>query len=385
MRNYKFRIYPNKTAQKILGDIFYGHRCLYNKALEQRITAWKETELSLTAFDQNKSLNQVRKTKFPQVNCTSFQQTMRRLDIAFQAFYRKTKKHRPCEKPGFPRFKPETRFNSIVFRNNDGARIKSSKLVITNCPPIRVKWHRDIPEDVVVIKQIRILRKGTKWFVCVALEGNFTSQHRKTRSVIGIDLGITHLATTSDGVFYDSPKFYIKSQKRLRVLQRSVARKKKGSKSRGIAVQHLAKLHEHIANQRADFLHKLTFNLAQNHDAIVLEDLTLAFMNRNRYLAKSSLDVAMGTFTQMLEYKAESAGVQVVKVDPKFTSQVCSSCGQIVKKSLATRTHKCDCGLVLDRDVNAAKNILQRGASLLGSITWAEVGPCVPPQAVCFS
>ena len=380
MRTYKYRIYPNKTAKKHLDEVFYGHRCLYNKALEQRITAWKESELSLTFYDQNKSLNQVRKTKYQKVNCTSFQQTMRRLDIAFKAFFRRLK---AGEKPGFPRFKPASRFNSIVFKAGDGARIKNGKLILTNCPPIRVKWHREIP-DSAAVKQIRILRKNGKWYVCLALEGDFTVDRKPTGKAIGIDLGISHLVTTSNGEFFDSPKHYINAQKKLRVLQRSVARKKKDSKSRHQAVQRLARFHEHIANQRADFLHKLTYRLVRENDSIVLEDLTLAFMNRNKHLAKSSLDVAMGQFTQMLEYKAESAGVQVVKVDPKHTSQVCSACGQIVKKSLATRTHRCDCGLVLDRDVNAARNILQRGASLLGDVTWAD-GPSVPPQAVCFS
>ena len=380
MRTYKYRIYPNRTARKHLDEVFYGHRCLYNKALEQRITAWKESELSLTFYDQNKSLNQVRKTKYPKVNCTSFQQTMRRLDIAFKAFFCRLKAEK---KPGFPRFKPASRFNSIVFKANDGARIKNGKLILTNCPPIRVKWHREVP-DGVVIKQIRILRRNGKWYVCLALEGDFITDRKPTGKAIGIDLGISHLVTTSDGKFFDSPRHYINAQKKLRILQRSVSRKKKGSNSRRLAVQRLAKFHEHIANQRADFLHKLTRRLVRDNDAIVLEDLTLAFMNRNKYLAKSSLDVAMGKFIQMLEYKAESAGVRVVKVDPKHTSQVCSSCGQIVKKSLSVRVHRCDCGLVLDRDVNAAKNILQRGASLLGDVTWAS-GPCVSPQAVCFS
>lgn len=365
----------------MLVEIFYGHRCLYNKALEQRINAWRVYGLSLTCFDQNKSLNQVRKTKYPKVNCTSFQQTMRRLDIAFKAFFRRVK---AGDKPGFPRFKPASRFNSIVFRVNDGAKISNGKLVLTKMPPIRVKWHRDLPAGVCV-KLIRIVKKNGHWYVCLSVDADFHETREPTGKAVGIDLGISHLATTSDGEFFDSPKFYIKAQKRLRVLQRAVARKKKGSNSRRKAVTALARFHEHIANQRADFLHKLTRRLVNSYDGIAMEDFTLAFMNRNRHLAKSSLDVAMGAFTQMLEYKAESAGIKLVKVDPKHTSQACSRCGQIVKKSLSVRTHKCDCGLILDRDVNAARNILQRGASLLGDLTWTEVGSCVSPQAVCFS
>jgi len=365
MRNFKYRIYPNKTAVRLLDNIFHGHRCLYNKALEQRIDAYKNYELSLTFYDQNKSLNQVRKNKFPQVNCTSFQRTMRRLDLAFKAFFRRLKSG---EKPGFPRFKSQYRFNSIAFKAGDGANIKNDKLILTKCPPIRIKWHRDLPEDS-VIKQICIIRKNKRWYICLSVDTDFSWNRKKTGKSVGIDLGISHLVTTSEGEFFDSPKFYINAQKKLRVLQRSVSRKKKGSNSRRKAAKLLADFHEHIANQRRDFLHKLSYNLVKRFDFIFMEDLKLAFMNRNKHLAKSSLDVAMGQLTDMLEYKAESAGVQVTKVDPKYTSQVCSRCGTIVKKSLSTRTHKCDCGIVLDRDHNAAINILTRGASLLDGVT----------------
>ena len=380
MRTCKYRIYPDKTAGKMLDEIFHGHRCLYNKALEQRINAWKVYGLSLKAFGQCKSLNQVRKVKYPKVNCASFQQTMRKPGIAFQAFFRRVK---AGEKPGFPRFKPASRFNSIVFRPNDGAGIKNGKLILAKTPPVRIKWHRELPEDA-AIKQVRILRKNHKWFICLAAGAGFTAGRQSAGSVAGIDLGINHLAAASDGKFYDSPKFCINAQKELRALQRSVSRKKKGSNSRRKAAGALAKFHEHIKNQRADFLHKLAFNLVNKHDAIVLEDLALAFMNRNKHLAKSSLDAAMGNFAQMLEYKAESAGVRVVKADPGHTSQVCPRCGQTVKKPLAVRTHRCNCGLTLDRDVNAAINILHRGASLLGDLT-CLVAERVSPQAVCFS
>ena len=380
MRTCKYRIYPDKTAGKMPDGIFHGHRCLYNKALEQRINAWKVYGLSLKAFGQCKSLNQVRKVKYPKVNCTSFQQTMRKLDIAFQAFFRRVK---AGEKPGFPGFRPASGFNSIVFRPDDGARIKNGKLILAKTPPVRIKWHRELPEDA-AIKQVRILRKNHKWFICPAADAGFTAGRQSAGSVAGIDPGTNHPAAASDGKFHDSPTFCINAQKEPRVLQRSVSGKKKGSNSGRKAVGALAGFHEHIKNQGAGFLHKPAFNLVNKHDAVVPEDLAPAFMNRNKDLAGSSPDAAVGNFAQMLEYKAESAGVRVVKADPGHTSRVCSGYGQTVRKSPAARTHRCNCGLTLDRDVNAAINILHRGASLLGDLM-CLAAERVSPQAVCFS
>jgi len=312
------------------------------------------------------------------------QQLLRRLDKSFKAFFRRVKNG---EKPGFPRSKHPDRFHSIEFKPKDGCQIKEienkNKLFITHVGPVRIKWHRDFPEQS-VLKHIVVSRKHSKWFICLQIEIP-DSINVSGGSQIGIDLGISHLITTSDGEHIDSPKHYVNGQKRLRVLQRSVSRKKRGSKNRQKAVRLLGKHHEYISNCRDDFLHKTTRHLVDNYGPIVMEDLSLGFMLKNRHLAKHASDVAMGKFTSFLEYKAEEAGVQVIKVDPKYTSQECSECGKRVKKTLSERVHNCPhCDLEIDRDHNAAKNILKRGASLLESLT-CHISECVGSQAHGFS
>jgi putative transposase len=186
---------------------------------------------------------------------------------------------------------------------------------------------------------------------------------------VGIDMGIRHALALSDGTTIDSPKCLQQSLAKVRRLQRQVARRKKGSRRRRQAIRQLAKQQEHMANQRRDWWHKVTRRLVDNYDTIVIEDLRLNFMlqacpegRRNGNLARSAHDVSLGMFRELLGYKAMEAGVEIVTVSPAYTSQLCSGCGCLVPKSLGVRTHSCpDCGLTLDRDVNAALNILSAG------------------------
>jgi len=384
IRTYRYRIYPNKTHRDLLGNIFDFQCTLYNQALHNRTETYKTTKKSLSYVDQWNIFKQARRDVFPHVNATSMQQLLRRLDKSFKAFFRRIKSGK---KSGFPRFKPRNRFHSIEFKPSDGCKIASvdgkQKLSVTHVGLIRIKWHRDLPDDS-VIKHIVISNKHGKWFVCLQFEIP-DSEKVSDDPAIGIDLGINHLVATSDGDFIDSPKHYIASQRKFRILQRSVSRKKRGSNRRKESVRLLGKQHEHIANCRDDFLHKTTRKLVDNYGIIAIEKLTLAFMTKDKFIAKSAHDVAIGKFTSMLEYKAEEAGVQVVKVDPKNTSQLCSQCNKIVKKDRGVRVHKCPhCGLILDRDINAAKNILQRAASVLEPLT-CRITESVGSQAVCFS
>jgi putative transposase len=206
---------------------------------------------------------------------------------------------------------------------------------------------------------------------------------------VGIDVGIKCIAATSDGVIYDNPKWLREAQRELRVKQRKLSRRKLGSNRRAKAKQEVTKLHEKIANQRSDHLHKITRELVEQYGFIAIEDLSLAFMNRNRHLALSSYDAGLGMFRSYLEYKAADAGVEVVAVNPSYTSQVCSGCGCLVPKKLSVRTHRCsDCGLELDRDVNAAVNILTKAKQTLGQsvrdVTWTELRSCVSREAVAL-
>jgi len=201
---------------------------------------------------------------------------------------------------------------------------------------------------------------NARWYVCLMLErSDLPRSHAPRGKQVGIDVGLKTLAALSEGEPIDNPRWLRASLAQLRRMQRHTSRQVKGSHRQRKAYPHLARLHEHVANQRADYLHKAANDLVRAYDLIAIEDLSLGFMNRNRRLSLSSYDAGFGLLRHMLEYKAESAGVQVIAVEAANTSQACSGCGKMVPKGLSVRVHECpDCGLVLDRDVNAARNIL---------------------------
>jgi len=207
-------------------------------------------------------------------------------------------------------------------------------------------------------------------------------QRKSTGKQVGIDVGLKSIAALSTGEWIENPRWLHSSLARLRRLQRRASRQVTGSQRQHKTYRQIARLHERITNQRMDFLHKVSRRLVDEFDLIAIEDLTLAFMNRNPHLALASHDAGVGILRQMLEYKAESAGIPLVAVNPANTSQVCSGCGSIVPKDLSVRVHACShCGLVLDRDVNAARNILtlafQNPLGRSGqAVTWAAA-PCV--------
>jgi putative transposase len=222
---------------------------------------------------------------------------------------------------------------------------------------VRVRWHRPIEGT---IKTCRIVYKAGKWYACFSCEVE-SQPLPETGKVIGVDVGITSLITTSDGEKADNPNTYREAQADLRRKQRKLARAKRGSKNRRKALKAVQRQQEHVANQRADFLHKLSYTLVQRYDGIALEDLTITNMVRNKHLSKSILDSGWGLFKQSLTYKAESAGRELCLVNPAYTSKTCSSCGAIFEGlKLSDRWVTCDCGLSLDRDHNAAINILSR-------------------------
>ncbi|HUG96789.1 MAG TPA: transposase, partial [Nitrososphaera sp.] len=298
------------------------------------------------------------------LNMSAGQQVLRRLDSAFREFFQ--------GKRGYPRFQKSHRFNSVNYKPGDGCRVKGRTLYVQNAGLITIRWHRPLPEG--KLKYIILLRKPSGWYACLQVELPESEPEQHARPAVGIDMGITHALALSDGATFVSPKHLQQSLARLRRLQRKVARRNKGSKRRRQAIHQLAKQQEHIANQRRDWWHKATRQLVDTYGTIVLEDLSLNFMLQNGNLSRSAHDVSLGMFRELLDYKAIEAGVAVVTVNPANTSQACSGCGCIVPKSLSIRTHTCpDCGLILDRDINAARNILSAGTRRSG----ANVDGCV--------
>lgn len=366
VRTYQYRLYPTNAQTAALNDLLEMGRQFYNYALHHRRERWEESRHHVTYSEQAALWRDWRNetpdnNSLRRLNMTAGQQLLRRLDKAYQAFFRRIK---AGETPGHPRFKGKNRFHSLEYKHGDGCKLFTDEqnrtlFYVQNVGEIKVKYHRPLPAGC-TIKHVIIKRSLRKWYICLQLEltGAYTPQ-RPVDHPVGIDMGLLHLLALSDEQTMDNPRWLRQSQADLRVKQRTLSRRKRGSRRRHKAAFQVAKLHDHIANQRRDFWHKETRKLAGKYDLIGIEGLSLQFMTQNGHLAQSAHDAALGQFRQLLAYKAAEAGTQVVAVNPKHTSQVCSGCEMMVPKELKVRTHDCPhCGLTLDRDVNAARNIL---------------------------
>ncbi|WP_436664448.1 RNA-guided endonuclease InsQ/TnpB family protein (plasmid) [Alicyclobacillus acidoterrestris] len=352
---YKFRLYPTKEQQERIQFTLERCRLLYNRLLEERRIAYETEKTTLNYYDQANTFNE-RKQHIPalkHVHSQVLQDVAKRLDKAFQAFFRRVK---AGETPGYPRFKSVGRYDSFTYPQG-GYSLNGNKLRLSKIGDVKIKLHRQ-PQG--KIKTCTIIVKNGKYYACLSCEVESIQLPICSESV-GVDLGVKYLAITSDGEFYEHPKFLRESEHKLKRKQRAISRKKKGSNRRRKAVRELAKLHEHIANQRKDNAHKVSRKLVNRYRFIAFENLNVQGMVKNHHLAKSIVDASWNQLVQFTMYKAEEAGRRVALVDPKNTSQLCSNCGEIVPKKLSERVHRCEhCGYVQDRDVNAAQNILKR-------------------------
>jgi len=363
-RTYKYLLRPNTEQTKRLEILLWQSRLVYNAALEQRIKTYQETGKGISSGAQWAHFRELRHNSpdtLGQLNASSLQHVLRRLDKSFTAFFRGLK---TGEKPGFPRFKSRNRFRSIEYTYGDGCKLRQDEhgrmsFYVQNVGEMRMCYHRAIP-DGANIKHAVIKQVNERWYVCLMLEVPDTVvQRTPTGKQVGIDVGLKSLMALSTGELIDNPRWLRESLAKLRRLQRHASRQVKGSSRQRKTYRQVARLHEKVSNQRTDTLHKISNALVAKNDLIAIENLTLGFMNRNGHLSLSSHDAGFGLFRQILEYKAEEAGIQVFAVNPSNTTRACSGCGSIVPKRLSVRVHSCpDCGLVLDRDVNAARNIL---------------------------
>jgi putative transposase len=376
---FLYRLYVNETQSDKLDNLLRLARQLYNAALQQRRDAWKYQHKSLNYYDQANQLKEVRNEipEFAQLNFSAAQDMLRRLDKSFKAFFRRVKSG---EVAGFPRFKGRDRFDSITFPTyGDGIKIKGGRLYVQNVGLLKIKIHRVLEGE---INTVTIKRECGKWYAVFSNTVEIKPLPVSDRTV-GIDVGLTSFAVTSDGEYIENPRYLREAEAVLRVAQRSVSRKKKGSNNRRKAVRLLAKKHLRVKRQRADFAHKVADNLVKNYGRIAVEDLRIKNMVQNHHLALSISDAGWGQFLSILAYKAEYAGREFVQVNPNGTSQICSGCGATVKKSLSTRVHNCPaCGLSLNRDFNAALNIKRLGLSLWDST--CDSGQCVSQEAVAL-
>jgi putative transposase len=366
MRTYKFKLEPKKGQIEKIEWTLSLCRWLYNSMLEQRKFAYKRRGITLTYHKQAIELPELKKEipEFKEIHSQVLQDVAKRLDKAFQAFFRRVQHG---EKPGYPRFQGKNRYDSFTYPQL-GFKIEGKFLKLSKIGNVRVKLHRQIEGK---IKTCSIKRKNGKYYACFSCE--VEAKPASTNKRVGVDLGVKHLAVSSDEEYFDHPKYLRKSERKLKWLQRMVSRRKKGSNRWRKAALMLAKCHEYIANQRKDAAHKISRYLVDNYDLIAFEDLNIRGMVKNHHLAKSIVDAGWRMLVQFTAYKAEWAGKQVIAVDPRNTSQVCSECGRIVKKTLKERTHRCSCGYVADRDVNAARNILHRAIGYVPELRYGQL------------
>lgn len=380
IKAFKYRLYPNKEQTEKLQWVL--RRCcdLYNAALQERKWAYVYDKKTVNYYDQSAQMTDL-KEAFPEykdIPIVVLRDPLQRVEKAMKAFFRRIK---AGETPGYPRFKSKSRYDSFTYVQAGGFSLThDSHVCLSKIGTIKVKFHRSIEGRV---KTCTIKREGTQWYIVFACEVEAETLPVSYED-IGIDLGVTHFAALSDGTFIDNPRYYRKGEKTLERRQQVLSRKKRGSHRREKAKRLVVRAHHKVKNQRRDFLHKASRKLVNRYQVVVFEDLQTANLVKRpkpkqdaetgQYLpngasAKAGLnksinDAGWAEFVSMCTYKAAEAGRAVLQVNPKYTSQICSGCGQVRKKSLDERWHSCECGCELDRDHNAAINILRLGQSL---------------------
>ena len=365
---YQYRIEPNKTQSGLLLRLLETACRLYNDALQERKDAWEKEKRTVTFYEQSSNLKDLRANdeELALLNFSACQHFLRRLDKAFLRFFRGRKNG---EKVGYPRFKKPRRFRTLEFTYGDGTKIKvdelgRSRLYVQNVGLIKVIWHRPLPEGA-VIKQVSITHKADGWFVTFALEVPEEVMMKplpKTGKAVGIDVGLENLLALSDGTLLDNPRWYKETEKKIAYKQQILSRKIKGSKRWKRLCKQIAKLHLKVARQRRDYYFKLANWLVKEFDFIAVEDLNIKGLARG-VCSKSVHDAGWGVFlSEILPYKAWSAGKELAKVAPNGTSQHCAVCGYRVPKELSDRQHCCsNCGFETHRDINSAILILKLG------------------------
>lgn len=352
-RIYRYRLYPTRTQITALdAQLTFG--CdLYNAALEQRIAAHRRGR-PIRLKDQRAQLREARPLA-PGMNYTAQEMVLQRLNLAFEAFFRRV--HRG-EAPGFPRFKPGSRFNTLSWRTGKGgAALADNRLYIQGVGHIKVKWHRGLPGEV---RQTRITRRNGRWYVALTVRVEQPTPLPATGREVGVDLGIRKFVTLSNGEVIHGPRAGHVAAPAIRRAQRKVARRQRDSRRRQKAGAALARRREREANRRLDAVHKAARSLVDRFDLIAVEDLPVRNMVRgNRGLNREINDQGWSKFLQCLDAKAESAGRQVVRVNPRNTSRTCHECGEVDPESRKAARFCCTaCGHTDDADVNAARNIL---------------------------
>lgn len=358
---YKYQLIGNRSTFDKADEWLLLCRRLYNVALEQRISIYRQSNKTISCYGQINQLPELKEAfhEYQAVGSQVLQDVIERLDKAYKAFFRRVKSGRV--NAGFPRFKGKDRYNSFTLKQA-GWKLDGRYLTICNVGTFKMRLSRPIEGD---IKTITIRKSSTdKWLVCFSCDNVPEHKLPKSDKIIGLDVGIKSFLTDSQGNKVENPKFLKHKLKELRVKNRKLARARKGSNRRKKTKFRVSKCHEKAASQRRDFQHKLANQYVQGYGIIVIENLAISNMVRNHCLARDIEDCAWGQFFELLSYKAEEAGREVIKA-PRFepTSKTCSYCGEINHKlKLSDRSWVClKCGTIHDRDGNAAINLERFG------------------------
>ena len=370
---YRYKLEPTRAQYRDLDRVLEFQRLLYNGCLHERIEAWRKAGVSITRLDQQKALTEIRSfdAAYAAMPVALSRWSLYRVDDAMKAFFSRVRKG---QTPGFPRFRSMGRWSTFGFSEWDGIRLRNGRLLLKPfAVGIRVNLHRPLPSD--DIRSCTFTRKGRHWFVNIVVAAPAAERHARPGTAVGIDVGIEHLLTTSEGEHVENKRPRSRREKQLREAQQALARCRRGSKRRRKMRERLRTVQARIAAFRDTHLHQVSAALARRYETIAVEDLRLRNMTRSARgtveepgrnvaqkagLNRSLLDAAPGKLIQMIAYKVERTGGRMIRVDPRNTSQACSSCGTLVRKALSDRRHVCSCGVDLQRDHNAALNILGR-------------------------
>lgn len=356
-KTFKYRLRPNRSKASLCASFAGACRWVFNRGLEQRGLAWEEEKRSITLYDQNKELTELKRQEetvwLKGVHSQILQQSLSDLDLAYQAFFRRLK---AGEKPGYPKFR--CRGDGDSFRYPQGVKVSGDEVYLPKIGWLRFRKSREIEG---VIKQTTVIREGKNWYVCFSCEISLEEQASSPiESVIGIDVGLESYATVAHegGIKeYANPRFLRSELKHLRYLSRQVSKKVKGSRNRSKARAKLQAFHAKVRARRQDFLHKLSSSLVKSHDKIVVETLKVSKMLQDapRSLARSISDAGWRIFLQLIKYKCEHAG-KVFEEGGEYlpSTQLCYRCRKRNPMTLADRWYSCSCGNEMPRDHNSA-------------------------------
>jgi putative transposase len=369
-KTFKYRLKPTPEQEALLDRTLVRCHHISNAALEQRRTWWARGQGRGATYYQQKAELPDLKAALPayaEVNAQVLQDVVLRVDRAFQAFF---KRMAAGDKPGYPRFQGCNRYHSFTYpQYGNGAVVDGGVLSLSKIGRIPVRVHRPLAG---LPKTVTVSREADGWYVSFSCAAVPIQPLSLTRQETGIDVGLKVFLVTADGEQVENPRHYRKAERQLAKAQKRISHRKKGSKRWRKAVTHCAKQHQKVRSQRTDFHHKQALALVRQYGVIYVEDLRVANMVRSRHLAKSISDAGWAAFLTILECKAVYAGKRAVAVPPAFTSHECGGCGEHVPKGVSVRTHVCpSCGLVTDRDENAALNIL-RARQARQEPTWVD-------------